>query len=72
MAKRRKRRTMQRLILGISFLFFSTILVVNNSTQLLQTYNFPLSQTTLTYIAFAGGLASAIWAIVLASMGEFS
>lgn len=72
MARRKKRRTMQRIIIGISFLLFSAILVVNNSTQLLQTYGLPLSKTMLTYIAFAGGLASAIWAIILASMGEFS
>jgi len=69
---RKSRRTGQRIFIGISFLLFSVILVVNNSTQLLQTYNVPLSQTTLNYILAVGFIAAAIWAIILASMGELS
>lgn len=67
----KKRRPFQRVVIGISFLFFSAILVINNSTQLLQTFGVPLSQTTLTYISFIGFIAAAIWAIILAAMGEF-
>ena len=66
-----KRRTMQRIIIGISFLIFSSILVINNTTQLLQTFNIPLNRSLLTWISLVGIFASAIWAIILASIGEF-
>jgi hypothetical protein len=70
--RERKRKTGQRLVLGLSFLFFSAILFINNFTQLLQTYNIPLTQRQLTLVAFIGVVASAVWAVTLAAMGEFS
>ena len=67
-----RRRITQRLIIGISFLFFSIVLVINNSTQLIQTFNIPLTKSLITWISIIAVLSSAIWAIVLASIGEFS
>ncbi len=68
----KKRRTNQRIIIGVSFLFFSIILVVNNTTQLLQTFGIKMSSPILFIVSIIGVLASAIWAIVLAAIGEFN
>lgn len=68
----RKIHTWQRLFIGLTFLVTSAIVVVNNSTQLFQTYKVPLSETTLNYIAFGGLILASVWAIILASIGEFS
>ena len=69
---KKKRKIGQRILIGVSFLFFSIILVINNTTQLLQTFGIEMSSPILFIISVIGILASAIWAIILASMGEFS
>jgi len=65
------RRVIQRTIIGISFLFFSSVLVINNTTQLLQTWGIQMSSSLIFLISMLGMFGSAVWAIVLASMGEF-
>lgn len=68
----KKRRPIQRLIIGISFLVFSIILVINNTTQLFQTIGIPLTQMQIVWIVFIAMLISAIWAVILAAFGEFN
>lgn len=66
----KKKYNVQRIIISLMVLIFTAILIINNSTQLLQTYNVQLSQTTITYISFIGLILSSIWAVILASMGR--
>ncbi len=68
----KKRRIAQRILIGISFLFFSIILLLNNTTQLLTTFGIPMTSPILTWITVIGILSASIWAIILAAMGEFS
>lgn len=67
----RQRKKWQKIAAGLTFLVFSIVLIINNATQLFQTFNIPLTQLTISVIAIAAMFGSCIWAIILASMGEF-
>ena len=49
----------------VLLLFFTAIVIINNTTQLFQTYNIPLSLFNITLISVLGLFASMVWTIIL-------
>jgi len=60
----------KRLIAGLGFLIFTSILFINNLTQLFQNW-IKLTYFQVNLVAWLGIIASAIYAIWLASNKEF-
>ena len=56
---------LQKTLSMVLLLFFTAIVIINNTTQLFQTYNIPLSLFNITLISVLGLFASMVWTIIL-------
>mgnify|MGYP001592017795 FL=1 len=55
----------KRVLSMILILFFTAVVLINNITELLQSYNFPLSRININIISAIGLFASMVYALVL-------
>lgn len=69
-SRRKPKRISQRIALALVFFISSFVLIVNNSTQLFQSYNL-LNSFWTTTIPIIGLVISSIWIIILTGLGEF-